>query len=83
MTGRWVDDANAALLTDLYELTMAAGYFKRGMDDPATFDLFIRRLPDRRNFLISCGLESALDYLEGFRFGRDSLDYLEIGRAHV
>lgn len=77
MTGRWVDDANAALLTDLYELTMAAGYFKRGMNDPATFDLFIRRLPDRRNFLISCGLESALDYLEGLRFGRDSLDYLD------
>lgn len=65
-----------ALLVDLYELTMAASYFAEGMDHPATFDLFIRHLPPRRNFLISCGLEQALDYLETLRFTGDDLGYL-------
>ncbi len=73
----WVDDANASLLTDLYELTMAASYHKRGMNDVTTFDLFVRELPPNRNFLLSCGLEQALRYLENLRFERDSLDYLE------
>lgn len=72
----WVDGRNAALLTDLYELTMAASYFENGMNGPATFDLFIRELPERRNFLIACGLEQALGYLEEFRFERDALSYL-------
>ena len=72
----WVDEANAALLTDLYELTMAASYHSHGMDDLATFDLFVRELPDRRNFMISCGLEQALDYIASLRFEPDSIDYL-------
>ena len=38
----WVTDANAALLTDLYELTMAASYHRHGMTHDATFDLFVR-----------------------------------------
>jgi nicotinate phosphoribosyltransferase len=72
----WVNDKNAALLTDLYELTMAASYHERGMNDPATFDLFIRKLPERRNFLVSCGLDEAIEYLENFRFDDDSIAYL-------
>jgi len=72
----WVDGRNAALLTDLYELTMAASYFESGMNGPATFDLFIRELPERRNFLIACGLEQALGYLEELRFERNALSYL-------
>ena len=72
----WVTDRNAAILTDLYELTMAASYYARRMNGPATFDLFVRTLPERRNFLIACGLEQALDYLEGLHFEADSLDYL-------
>jgi nicotinate phosphoribosyltransferase len=72
----WVSDSNAALLTDLYELTMAASYHSRDMTAEATFDLFVRELPRERNFLISCGLEQALDYLENLRFEDESITYL-------
>lgn len=72
----WVDDSNAALLTDLYELTMAASYHSHGMNGQATFDLFVRELPARRNFMIACGLEQALQYLENLRFEDDSIEYL-------
>ncbi len=72
----WVDDDNAALVTDLYELTMAASYHARGLDEPATFDLFVRRLPDRRSFLVAAGLEQALRYLERLRFDGDAVGYL-------
>ncbi len=73
---RWVGDDNVALFTDLYELTMAASYHARGLNEPATFDLFSRKLPPRRGYLIACGLEQALDYLERLSFGPDALDYL-------
>jgi nicotinate phosphoribosyltransferase len=73
----WVNAANAALLTDLYELTMAASYHSRGMNTAATFDLFVRELPARRSFLINCGTEQALDYLEGLRFDAAALGYLD------
>ncbi|MGH2720022.1 MAG: nicotinate phosphoribosyltransferase [Actinomycetota bacterium] len=66
-----------ALLVDLYELTMAASYFARGMNQPATFDLFFRGLPPARNFLVACGLEQALAYLEDLRFEESDLDYLQ------
>ncbi|MCC7364412.1 MAG: nicotinate phosphoribosyltransferase [Dehalococcoidia bacterium] len=69
----WVNDANAPLLTDLYELTMAASYFAHGMDAPATFDLFVRKPPESRRFLIAAGLDDALHYLEHFRFDDDAV----------
>jgi len=72
----WVDDANAALLTDLYQLTMLQAYWREGMDGEAIFDLFVRRLPDSRNYLIACGLDDALRYLETARFPPDGLDWL-------
>ena len=72
----WVNSSNAALLTDLYELTMAASYFRNGMEERSTFDLFVRRLPESRNFLIACGLEHALEYLETMCFDEESLSYL-------
>ncbi|MGH2688926.1 MAG: nicotinate phosphoribosyltransferase, partial [Actinomycetota bacterium] len=65
-----------ALLVDLYELTMAASYHAEGMNQRATFDLFFRGLPPVRNFLVACGLEQALAYLEGLRFEAPDLDYL-------
>jgi nicotinate phosphoribosyltransferase len=65
-----------ALLTDLYELNMAASYLRRGMTAPATFSLFVRNLPDRWGFLVACGLEHCLDFLESFRFTDEDLDYL-------
>ncbi len=72
----WVDDTNAALFTDLYELTMGASYHKHGLVEPATFDLFVRRLPAKRGYLVACGLEQALDYLETFHFEEQALEYL-------
>jgi nicotinate phosphoribosyltransferase len=56
------------LSTDLYQLTMAAGYWCAGLDEPATFELFVRRLPPRRAFLVAAGLDEALAFLENVRF---------------
>ena len=65
-----------ALLTDLYELNMAASYLRRGMTEPATFSLYVRNLPPRRGFLVAAGLEACLDALEAFGFDEDDLVYL-------
>ena len=73
----WVNDANAALLTDLYQLTMLQAYLEAAMSDEAVFDLFIRRLPQPRNYLIACGLDDVLHYLETVSFDVEALDYLE------
>lgn len=76
MTSPWVSDSNAALLTDLYELTMLQAYFDAGMNDTAVFDLFIRRLPPNRNYFVACGLEHVLHYLETFSFSAEAIAYL-------
>jgi nicotinate phosphoribosyltransferase len=69
-----------ALWTDLYELNMAASYLRRGMDRPATFSLFVRRLPPTRGFLVAAGLADCLEFLETLRFETDELDALrELG----
>ena len=65
-----------ALLTDLYELNMAASYLRRNMTAPATFSLFVRNLPERWGFLVACGLEHCLEFLESFRFTDEDLEYL-------
>ncbi|HOQ43746.1 MAG TPA: nicotinate phosphoribosyltransferase [Bryobacteraceae bacterium] len=66
-----------ALLTDLYELTMSAGYFEAGITHHiATFELSVRRLPPNRGFLVAAGLPQVVDYLLGLRFGSDEIDYL-------
>jgi len=57
-----------ALFTDLYELTMAAGYYAADMMSRATFELYVRELPRHRSFLVAAGLEQALEYLEQLRF---------------
>ena len=64
------------LLADLYELNMAAGYLRRSMTGPATFSLFMRRLPPGRGFLSRPGLKIACAFLEGFSFTAEDLDYL-------
>jgi nicotinate phosphoribosyltransferase len=76
MSGDWVSDANAALLTDLYQLTMLQSYWREGRTGTAVFSLFVRRLPERRNYLLACGLDQALHYLEWLRFGPDECDRL-------
>jgi nicotinate phosphoribosyltransferase len=65
-----------ALLTDLYELNMAASYLRRGMREPATFSLFVRRLPESRGFLVAAGLQDCLGWLEQFSFHAADLEYL-------
>lgn len=66
----------SGLLTDLYELTMAAGYLETGFDARATFELFVRSLPPRRNYLVAAGLDQALDFLEGVCFSDQEIAYL-------
>ena len=69
------------LLTDLYQLNMMQAYHARGMTRPAVFELFVRRLPARRSFLVAAGLEPALDFLENLRFAPGDLAWLaETGR---
>lgn len=70
------DATNSALLTDLYQLSMLNGYAQHGMDDLAVFEFFVRRLPKQRNFLMAAGLEAALDYLEGFHFTAQELEWM-------
>jgi nicotinate phosphoribosyltransferase len=65
------------LLTDLYQLTMAAGFFEAGKSaERATFELFLRRLPPNRNFVVATGLAQVLEYLQELRFTPEELDYL-------
>lgn len=64
------------LMTDLYELNMAASYLARGMADTAVFSLFVRRLPPTRGFLVAAGLESCLAFLEEFGFDEDEQAWL-------
>ncbi|MGZ8409374.1 MAG: hypothetical protein ACXWVS_05550, partial [Hyphomicrobium sp.] len=70
----WVNDRTVALFTDLYELTMCQAYFAERMFAPATFSLFVRRLPETRNLLLACGLDDVLSYLENLNFDTESLD---------
>lgn len=66
----------SGLLADLYELTMAAGYFETRFEARATFEVFVRTLPANRNFLVAAGLNQALDFLEHVQFGADEIAYL-------
>ncbi|WP_225094562.1 nicotinate phosphoribosyltransferase [Streptomyces sp. CoH27] len=60
--------------TDLYEVTMALSYLREDMHAPATFSLFVRDLPPGRGFLVAAGLESALDFLAGYRVEREDVE---------
>jgi nicotinate phosphoribosyltransferase len=68
---------STALITDLYELTMAQSYLEHGKTGKAVFSLFVRRLPENRNFLVACGLETLVKSLEKFKFGDRELKYLK------
>ena len=65
------------IMTDLYELTMAASYFEQDMFAPATFSLMVREYPPKRSYLVCAGLDPLLEYLESFHFRPDDLEYLE------
>ena len=66
----------SGLLTDLYELTMAAGYVQNRFEARATFELFVRHLPNRRNYLVAAGLDDVLTCIEELHFTDDDLEYL-------
>ena len=66
----------SGLLTDLYELTMAAGYVQNQFDVLATFELFVRHLPRNRNYLVAAGLEQALDFLENVHYSTQEISYI-------
>ncbi len=69
---------NYSLLTDLYQLTMTACYVGEGLANrPASFELFVRRLPDSFGYLTAMGLAQVLDYLENLRFSQNQLSQLQ------
>jgi nicotinate phosphoribosyltransferase len=67
---------SSPLVTDLYQLTMLQAYFEAGMTGTAVFELFVRKLPPGRNFLLAAGLEQAVEFLEGLRFGAEELEWI-------
>lgn len=77
--GLLLSDAHLALATDLYQLTMMASYLHWDMAGDATFELFVRRLPTHRGYLVAAGLEQCLHYLEQLHFDGDAIDFL---RSH-
>jgi nicotinate phosphoribosyltransferase len=70
------NEENMSMFTDLYELTMCASYFDNHKLQPATFDLFIRRLPPNRSYFLFAGLEQVLRFLENMKFNDQHLAYL-------
>jgi len=79
----FVNDQNMILATDFYQLTMGAAYYQYNLenkikeeDDIATFELFIRKLPRNRNYLIFAGLEQAIQYLLNARFTKRTIEFL-------
>ncbi len=76
MTRTLTPPAAGALLTDLYQLTMAHAYFEERMHETAVFELFVRRLPPARRFLLAAGLERALEFVEALRFTAQELEFL-------
>src|ERR1700722_17016704 len=65
------------LLTDLYQLTMSYGYWKLGMhDQEAVFQLIFRKNPFNGNYAVACGLQTAIEFLQNWRFEKDDIDYL-------
>lgn len=65
------------LCTDLYQLTMAAAYFDNNHNDLSTFELFVRKLPENRSYLVAAGIEQIVDYLLSLKFDNDDIEYLQ------
>jgi nicotinate phosphoribosyltransferase len=68
--------AQTSLLTDQYELAMASSYLGRGMNEPAAFELFVRHLPPRRQWLLAAGLGPAPALVREMEFGDQELAYV-------
>ena len=72
-----MEPGSSPLLTDLYQLNMIDAYLAHGESKTAVFELFVRKLPARRGFLMAAGLEQALKFLEDLRFSSQEIDWLE------
>ncbi|MFW6110830.1 MAG: nicotinate phosphoribosyltransferase [Thermoproteota archaeon] len=72
----FINTGNMGMLTDLYELAMCASYLHNDKTGPATFDLFIRKLPPNRSYFLFAGLEQVLLYLDNIEFQKSHLEYL-------
>lgn len=73
----FAETSSLSLLTDLYQLTMASGYWKHGASEQnSVFHLFFRRCPFDGGYAIAAGLEPVLDFLQSFRFEPDDIDFL-------
>jgi nicotinate phosphoribosyltransferase len=68
--------SQVSLLIDQYELTMSASYLRQGLNGPAIFELFARRLPPNRDWLLAAGLGPTLQLIRELRFGKRELEYL-------
>ncbi|MBS0522560.1 MAG: nicotinate phosphoribosyltransferase [Proteobacteria bacterium] len=67
---------HSLLLSDLYQLSMLEVYRAEQMNEIAVFELFVRKLPVRRGFLMAAGLEQLLEFLEGMSYRDEELDWL-------
>ena len=68
---------NLSMLFDFYEMTMANGYFRRGMQNQITyFDVFFRKVPDGGGFAIAAGLEQFVQYIRDLHFDEEDIAYL-------
>src|SRR5437016_9811485 len=73
----------SALTTDLYEVTMACGYWKAGVSDyEAAFHVTFRENPFDGQFTVACGLATAIDFLHAFHFDQTEIDYLASQRGN-
>ncbi|MFX1393350.1 MAG: nicotinate phosphoribosyltransferase [Promethearchaeota archaeon] len=79
----FINDINMILATDFYQLTMGAAYYQFNFenninekDDIATFELFMRKFPKNRNYLVFAGLEQAVHYLQNARFTERTIEFL-------
>jgi nicotinate phosphoribosyltransferase len=70
------DHLRPALMTDLYQLTMVAGYYLNRREAEATFELFIRSLPANRSYFVAAGLEQAVEFLLHLKFDEESVGFL-------
>ena len=68
--------AGDALLTDLYQLTMLQAYFRESLNQTASFEFFVRRLPRSRNFFVAAGIEQLLEFLSGLEFSAEDCEWL-------
>jgi nicotinate phosphoribosyltransferase len=68
--------AETSLLVDQYEITMASSFLREGMNDLSVFELFVRKLPPNRDWLLVCGLGPTLRLIAEMRFGERELEYL-------